>query len=125
MENPISIEQSLQIAWAAGLFEGEGCITLSEPIDKRNGMQHSYIALELRMTDKDVVDRFHEVVGYIGNMHYAKGQTVKHKGVWGWRCTRRADCIKVILMFWPYLGERRKARAIEIHLIREKDGIAS
>jgi hypothetical protein len=41
-----------EIAWAAGLFEGEGCIT---EVDKR------FVAA-LKNTDEWVVRRFHDIV---------------------------------------------------------------
>jgi len=42
-----------EIAWAAGLFEGEGCITMTS----------GHAVLRLSNTDEWVVRRFAEIVG--------------------------------------------------------------
>lgn len=45
------MECSLQIAWAAGILEGEGCFT------EHSG--HPYILVD--MTDKDVIEKLHSI----------------------------------------------------------------
>jgi hypothetical protein len=46
-----------EIAWAAGLFEGEGCISYIRPWGREPDIQAA-----LAMTDEDVVRRFDEIV---------------------------------------------------------------
>lgn len=89
------------LAWAAGLFEGEGSIT-------RRHLRHTNLVLA--MTDEDVVRRFHEIIGH-GKVY---GPYVNHSGVkpqWRWACTGAKNCIAVLAALWCFLGERRKQRA--------------
>jgi len=92
------------IAWCAALFEGEGCIFLHPK--RRSG-----IFLKLGMTDEDVLRRFHDIIG-IGTIcgPYRRGSYKPH---WIW-CGAGSENVQAILAaFWPFLGERRKARAVE------------
>lgn len=92
-------------AWAAGLFEGEGCITRTT--------QPSYRPrLTLGMTDQDVVRRFHGIVGCGGV--YRQRQRADHKPMWKWECTGRREIALIAAMFWPWLGGRRKSRFREV-----------
>lgn len=46
--------KDVEAAWLAGLFEGEGCISLAG----------TRVQLSIAMTDRDVVERFVSMVGY-------------------------------------------------------------
>lgn len=48
----------LELAWVAGLLEGEGCFTV-----KGNAGIKRNIAVRCQMTDKDVLDRLATFVG--------------------------------------------------------------
>jgi len=64
-----------EIAWAAGLFEGEGSITQS------GGILH----LRLKMTDESVVRRFEEAVRYgevYGPYDYQYSDRIIRKPFW-------------------------------------------
>lgn len=90
-----------EIAWAAGLFEGEGCIH----IGARNA------GLMLRTTDHDVLVKFHRIVecGNIrGPLPVAEPH---HKPSWDWRAGSQADREAVLAAFLPWLGARRRERA--------------
>jgi hypothetical protein len=86
-------------AWAAGLFEGEGCISDDE--------------LRLKMTDEDVVRRFAAAVA-LGTIYapYASRQP-NRRPAWVWVSGRRRDVEFILARFLPYLGARRAARARE------------
>lgn len=95
----------LDIAWAAGLFEGEGCITISY-----NG-KYPEIGIQLVMTDIDVVNRFAQIVG--GKVLH------KQPGKEGWKASyscvirKRTEVERILNLFIPYLGERRTEKALE------------
>lgn len=93
----------LLIAWAAGLFEGEGTIVAGGKRERRVG-------LALVMTDEDVVRRFGGVVGF-GHVTgpYDRG----HKPTWHWHCRSARDVEAVLGQLLPYLGARRTAKALE------------
>ena len=62
-----------EIAWAAGLFEGEGSIGFR---GGSRGYVYAYLNLQLRSTDQDVVYRFHQIISE-GNVN---GPYVNSKG---------------------------------------------
>jgi hypothetical protein len=107
----------LLVAWAAGLFEGEGCITTGSP--------PSYgLMLTLSMTDEDVVLRFREAVGAGRVTPRTRNNAPKHwKDIWSWyACGEPAEAVLDLLL--PFLGQRRSARAQEVREFR-RAGIES
>lgn len=101
----------VDIAWAAGLFEGEGCITVA-----RNGRsaQYPHARVKIKMTDEDVVRRFLLVVE-VGRVREEPCE-IKHgyKMQWEWYVTNQEGVKDVLTLLLPYLGERRRARAVEV-----------
>lgn len=91
-------------AWAACLFEGEGCLTIS-------GVQ---ARVKLNSTDEDVVRRFHAIVG-VGQVREDDAQ-LKHgyKMQWEWYVGSQAGVSHFISEMYPYMGARRRERAKEL-----------
>lgn len=96
-----------EIAWAAGLFEGEGSITMRR--DLRGYWQRT---LSLSMCDRDVLERFARIVGAEANI-YADGRPMR-RPLYAWRCGRWSVIEPMLTAFLPYLGERRRAKALEL-----------
>ena len=95
------------IEWAAGLFEGEGCIHTG--VDKRNGnFRHS---LHLGGKDKDVIEAFHSVMGT--GKFYLRGakQKEEHSDIYIWQVYAREKVRQCLELLLPYLGERRAYKA--------------
>ena len=92
------------VAWAAGFFEGEGCIKA-----QKNGR---FEVLSLNNTDKDVIERFVNIVNY-GNLcgPYTTKKKPTYKPYWSWAVGKKAEVKRILEMFLPYLGKRRKQRA--------------
>ncbi len=99
------------LAWAAGLFEGEGCITWRQNT-ARNGQV--YPALQVKMTDEDRVRRFREVVGVGLVRPHVRPMKSHHKQQWAWKVYSYESCQAVIALLWVWLGPRRRARAVEV-----------
>lgn len=91
----------IEIAWAAGLFEGEGCLT------KAKRSPH----LNMTQTDGDVMERFHRIVGqgYLSGPHDRPGC----KPFWRWGASGN-QAMLVIDLFMPLFGVRRRSRALEL-----------
>jgi hypothetical protein len=102
------MRESNDIAWAAGLFEGEGTLFLT-------GQTGSPCAA-LSMTDEDVVRRFAGVVGS-GRVSKVIDPRPRHKPLWTWRLGTKEDIGALIELFHPYLGERRRAKADEVLVV--------
>jgi len=94
------------LAWAAGLFEGEGCITRG---------RNSLPIIHLAMTDRDVVERFAVVVRHGTIVELAKYRERPHyQRQWRWACQREEHVRDVMARLLPWLGNRRRARWEEI-----------
>ena len=93
------------IVWAAGLFEGEGCIHFKT--DRPNQR-----VMSINMTDKDVMERFVDVVGY-GNLHGPHMGKLSTKPFWKWQLYKRTEVLRILKMFLPHFGIRRSEKAIE------------
>ena len=105
-----------EIEWAAGLFEGEGSIERWRP----TGQGNQQARLAVSMTDRDVLERFAKIVG-VGKVWgpyqtksglNAKGQP--YKPMYRWAVVRITDVQRILRDFWPYLGQRRRARAADV-----------
>ena len=109
--------EDVAIAWAAGLFEGEGSIFLANQASKTKSktVVYTYARMNLKMTDRDVVERFQGIVG-CGAIYFKPKAQATWKDAWNWQLNDRAACARVVEMFWPYLGERRKLKAAECGL---------
>lgn len=105
----------LEIAWAAGLFEGEGCFTTSS----KNSRGYSYRnwVCFLGSTDEDIVKRFFQIVG-VGRIYeqtkHRNGLSLGTKPFFRWQTQSRNDFRFIAKIFTPYLGERRLARVTEL-----------
>ncbi len=104
----------LDIAWTAGLFEGEGCFTISTC--GKSGYKQP--RLKLSMVDRDVVKRFGDIVK-LGHYCEQKFKNPLHSTQLCWYAGKRSDVKEIINLLLPYLGERRKARALELLLLIE------
>ena len=101
------------IAYIAGLFDGEGSIPIKRGIENKkkhtgkgrrisNSMR---ISMEITMTDESVLRWLHEVLG-VGTLRPKKVKGKRKDGTkylpqWKWRATFR-DAYYVCRLLWPY-----------------------
>ena len=90
------------LAWLAGLFEGEGCIW-----EKRGRP-----ILEIAMTDEDPVRHAHAVAG-VGVVNQKRQVTKGGKHIWVWSVGRIEHAVGLAMTLYPMLGERRQKRIRE------------
>lgn len=105
------------VAYIAGLFDGEGCVSYKQYMRKRPHNKKAYptwqIRLEIAMTDKSILIWVNEMlgVGTVGEKRYKTRYTKGWKKQWRWRCSHR-DAFKVCCLLFPYahvkLGEIQK-----------------
>jgi hypothetical protein len=93
-----------QIAWAAGIFEGEGCIGYWE---KSRVLRASVVN-----TNMEVLTRFQEVVG-VGSIYPMRPASGNRRDCWMWATNRAEDAIFVIGLFFDILTERRQEQALD------------
>jgi hypothetical protein len=95
---------SIGLAWAAGLIEGEGWIGL-----KRRRVPE----LRVSITDRDVTARLVEATG-CGRSYQLRRPTVAGKAVYVWIVQDSADAAGLLMTLWPFLCARRRERAREV-----------
>ena len=106
---------STQLAYMAGLFDGEGSVDYKKRFHKRKNKPRAYwyqcITCEMAMTDKPVMVWFHENIqlGVLRILIKSKqaGGKPHHKDQWRWRCTHR-DAYKFAKLIIPYARVKRE-----------------
>ncbi len=102
-------------AWAAGYFEGEGCITIRRrrPEDiYRSG----HISLHVVSADRDVLERLRVIVG-VGSITgpFMPASPLSKKPLCRWQVAgKKAEALCDNHLFVDLLGGRRRARIAEI-----------
>ena len=94
-----------EIAYIAGLFDGEGCVTCKQKKTKRKdrgGKVYNqwFIRCEIALTDQDVITGIHETLGFGWSNEKINKGTPK-KRWWRWACGHRA-ALKFAKLMWPY-----------------------
>lgn len=100
-----------ELAWVAGLLEGEGCFTIA---NQRQWSRHyRYPVIACTMTDLDVIQRLHKLVG-MGRVGGPYGRAVRNgtprKPQWKWQLQRRDQAAMLMRTLLPLMGERRANR---------------
>lgn len=96
------MRKTVDLAWLAGLFEGEGTMLLA---------QGRYPKLELTMVDLDVMERVQRVAGFgTVRSRALKSGKVGHK----WCASSPTQAIGLAMTLYPFFGERRRARVQEL-----------
>lgn len=97
------------LAWAGGLFEGEGCFL----VGKGNGVYPHVrnVRAILASSDEDVLCRFANILGF-GSVTLRR-QELNRKRVFVWSAASFEDFQATVAFLWPWLGLRRRAKAIE------------
>jgi hypothetical protein len=95
-----------EICWAAGLFEGEGAVTISR------GRRR----LSLKMTEEESVRRFHVLIGERGTVYgpygpYPSDLSVRPSWVW---VAEGDDADAVACLFAPVVSRWRRRRIDEL-----------
>ena len=101
------------IAYIAGLFDGEGCVQIKRYKEKKkkhtgkgyrtsNSMR---ISMEITMTDENVIRWVHEILK-VGSVNKKPKSGFRKNGTryllqWRWRCTFR-EAYYVARLIWPY-----------------------
>lgn len=95
-----SMNKKQQIAWAAGLLEGEGSFLLKTGSCRPNVSCH--------MTDLDVLERLQNIFG--GHICLTTRQKPHHKESWVWTISKAEDAVRCMELVKPFLLTRRAER---------------
>ena len=90
------------LAWVAGLFEGEGCISKPPRAE-----------LKLKMTDYDIIHRFQTITSS-NRITYEDPPGLLHSRTYRTLITGKARVRAFLSAVLPYLGMRRAHRALDV-----------
>jgi hypothetical protein len=98
----------LDIAWFAGLMEGEGSFTLKDS---------AYPRLSMQLTDLDVLEKVKRLFG--GHIYECTKREEHHKQCWAWVLTDLQTVVALSKSLLPFLGQRRAGKATECIVLGE------
>ena len=107
---PTQLNQ-LDIAYIAGLFDGEGSVDYARRWEKRTKGKYKVwrIRCEVAMTDKYVLEWIRDILG-VGTVRPKKVQKGM-KPQWRWRCSFR-EAYEFAKLIWPHVQ-------VKIHKIEQ------
>ena len=102
-KTPLTIAE---VAYIAGLFDGEGCVTCKQKPTKRKDRNNKIynqwnIRCEISMTDQAVITWLHEALGFGWSREKKYNNKPKYKKQWRWCCGYR-DALTFAKLVWPY-----------------------
>lgn len=94
-----------ELAWAAGFFDGEGCVTLCK----------GYARISITSTDLDMLERFRDAVGR-GEIYDREGyqNSLGSKRQWQYAVGNLEDIELIYVFIGPFLCLRRLERFEEV-----------
>jgi hypothetical protein len=103
-------DESTHVAWAAGLFDGEGSVYLL-----RHRTHAGYFVVEAAVTQSgfklpQVLARFQEVAGF-GSVGGPYDQEKATMPVYRWKACRRIQVEDLVSRLWPWLGAVKRIQA--------------
>jgi hypothetical protein len=103
------------LAWCAGIFEGEGSLHWTSPQPQKEDGRHpggQSLVISIGMTDEDVLRTFHKYagVGTIYGPYQAKPPSTKPH--WTYRAQGK-DAYALMVAMWHWLHGRRKENAAQ------------
>ena len=103
-----NVPDPLELAWAAGFFDGEGCIRAS--CDDRHG--YRYLSLAVSQVELEPLARFQRAVGCgaITGPHTQR-QHPNSRPIYRYHLGKRRDILGVLNLLWPYLSGPKKRQA--------------
>lgn len=87
-----------EIAYVAGLLEGEGCF------DRNN--KASGVKIRMETTDVDVAERLRDILG-CGNIRPRAAKKSTHRPTVIYQIARAEDVRRILTAIRPWMGERR------------------
>lgn len=96
-----------ELNWLAGLLEGEGCFSI------RDTLRNKGLGVSCSMTDKDVIDKIHSLVGF-GSIFTVSSRQINHQIQYKWNSSKRNDVVWLIEQLLPFMGERRSNKIQEM-----------
>ena len=109
---------SENLAYLAGLFDGESCVTYKQRTEHRKGKPRAYkywnIRIEINMIDKQTIDYVAKTLG-CGSTDHRPAYPHQNYPQYRWRCSHRDAC-EVAKCLVPYsITKKDKLQQIVDH----------
>lgn len=95
-----------ELAWAAGFFDGEGCISVGGPINPRGRLVVTAV-----QADRRPLERFRTALGGLGVIGGPK-RNGPGLPIYVWRTSDFEQAQAVIAMLWRYMAPPRREQAL-------------
>jgi hypothetical protein len=99
-----------ELAWFAGLFEGEGWVSIAyRPNHSKSSHKPYYLMtrMSIKMTDLDTLQKVHSLFG--GGLVSTKVPSGR-KPCWTWTLGDKMKCSTLGHLIFPYMGRRRQLK---------------
>lgn len=107
----------LELAWAAGIIDGEGCIRLAKTVN-RSRPSYSLI-VKIDMTHEPTIRRLGQILGY--SLSYYKGSSTKKQSwIVQWN---GAEAYRVLKLLEPYLFTKKHEADLGIEYQEKCTGV--
>jgi hypothetical protein len=99
-----------EIAYVAGLLEGEGCFYIGYLGEAAK--RYPRFTIQCAMTDEDVIRRLRDIVGAgaIDGPLLPPSWDQNRKPVWRWRLGRKDGALELVALLLPWMCSRRSAK---------------
>jgi len=91
-----------EIAWCAGLFDGEGCTSVL----KAQRDKYAYVRMSISQKTPEVLERFQKTVGH-GKIYKAETREMYSLDIY-----KHEDVADTLNQLWPFLSEVKKKQAL-------------
>ena len=108
------IPEREDLAWLAGLLEGEGSFQVGVNGRVRpDGTQATRIRIATRMTDEDVLRKAQDMTG-MGKFYKVRRDKDYYKDhwkdAWNWEINKKNHVYALCVAVYPFMGQRRRAK---------------
>lgn len=117
-----------ELAWAAGFFDGEGCVSGGLKLGGSKGTSNykarPYITLHCGQTDRYPLERFDAAVQHLGRFYGPynhKGKKTYHRPWWQYSASTFEKVQAIVAMLWPFLSEPKREQVGHVLLQYKKD----
>lgn len=100
----------MRLAWAAGIVDGEGSITVT-----RSGADVFQLQVQVVATSKEMIDRIFEIAGD-GNVYNYAGHTPRARPTWRWTIRNR-HAAAFLFRVLPFLVVKAKQAQLGIDFV--------
>lgn len=116
--------QREDLAWAAGFFDGEGCVSFGV---RRGRYKTRQIQVNVTQSGDHAVTLLSKFQCAVANLGHISGPfSGRRTPRWNWGVTRFESVQAVIAMLWPWLGPAKRNKAkLCLSAYRDHKGVSS